>query len=59
MELEMTQYLLNVTLPNFSNGGTLYSPILLQNSQTVPCGVPAPTTLVIATPTTFRMLQIS
>ena len=58
MEPETTQYLLNVTLPNSSNGGTPYSPIQPQNSQTVPCDVPAPTTLATATPTTFRMLQI-
>ena len=54
---ETTQYLLNVTLPNFSNGGTPYSPIQPQSSQTVPCDVPAPTTLPTATLITFRMLQ--
>ena len=58
MEPETTQYLRPVTHPNSSNGGTPYSPIQLQNSQTVPCGVPAPTTLATATPTTFPMLQI-
>ena len=58
MEPGTTQYLLNVILPNFSNGGTPYSPILPQNSQTVLCDVPVPTTLATATPTTFRMSQI-
>jgi hypothetical protein len=57
MEPETTQYLLNVTLPNSSNGGTLYSPTQPQSSQTAPCDVPAPPTLATVTLITFRMSQ--
>lgn len=59
MEPAMTQYLLNVTLPNSFNGGTPYSPIQPQSSQTVPCGVPPRAILATATPITFQTLQTS